>query len=74
MSDPRYRHVERHSRSSAFWGIILVFVVAMLAMVAYGYHGIHSIQTPSSGTPEATSGQSTKEAPDRVPTPPPEPR
>jgi hypothetical protein len=68
MSDPRQHHVQRHNRSSAFWGIVLVFAVAMLGLIAYGYHGIHSIQTSSSGTPDATSGQSTREAPTRDPT------
>jgi hypothetical protein len=65
--------VERSNRSSAFWGIVLVFAVAMLGLIAYGYHGIHGLQTSSSGTPEATSGQNTREAPPRVPTSAPQP-
>ena len=70
MPDPRYRHVERRNRSSAFWSIVVVFVVTMLGVVAYGYHGIHSMQTSSSSatSPESTNGQSTRAAPARVPT------
>jgi hypothetical protein len=70
MSDPRQPHVQRHNHSSAFWGIVLVFAVVMLGLIAYGYHGIHGIQTSSSGTPDATSGQSTREDPTHVPTSP----
>jgi hypothetical protein len=71
MSDPRYRHAERHNHSSAFWGIVVVFAVAMLGLMAYGYHGIRGLQTSSSGAPDSTNGQSTREAP--IPTAPPQP-
>jgi hypothetical protein len=71
MSDPRYRPAEKHS--SAFWGIVVVFAVAMLGLMAYGYHGVRGLQTSSSGAPDSTSGQSTSEAPSRIPTAPPQP-
>jgi hypothetical protein len=73
MSDPRHPHVGRSNHSSAFWGIVVVFVVAMLGLIAYGYHGIHGMQASSSGTLGATSGQGTREAPARVPTSTPQP-
>ena len=73
MSDPRYRHVERHSPSSAFWGIALLFAVLMLGLVTYGYHGVYSTQTSSSTTHDATTGQSTTEGIARPPSPSREP-
>ena len=73
MSDPRHRHVGRRNHSSAFWGVVLIFAVAMLGLIAYGYHGIHGLQTLSSGTPGATSGQSPRDAPARVPASAPQP-
>jgi hypothetical protein len=71
MSDPGHRHVERHN--SAFWGIVVVFAVAMLGLIAYGYHGVRGLQASSSGAPDSTSGQSTREVPSQIPTATPQP-
>jgi hypothetical protein len=73
MSDPRYRHVERRSPNSAFWGIALLFAVLMLGLVAYGYHGMYSTPMPSSTAHDATTGQSTTEGIARPPSPSREP-
>jgi hypothetical protein len=69
----RYRPVERHKRSSAFWGVAMVFAVVMLGLVAYGYHGIRTVPMSSSTTHDVTTGKSTTERSDRVPSPAREP-
>jgi hypothetical protein len=69
MSDPREferdpnlsrdRYVGRQSSGSAnsVWIIAGVIVVVLLGLAAYSYNGK---QMTSSGTPETTSGQSTR--------------
>jgi hypothetical protein len=70
MSDPREferdpnlsgnRYVGRHSGASesSAWIIAGVIVVILLGLAAYSYKG--GTQVSSSGTPETTSGQSTR--------------
>jgi hypothetical protein len=89
MSDPREferdpnlsgnRYVSRQSSraESSAWIIAGVIVVILLGLAAYSYTG-GGTQVSSSGTPETTSGQSTRapvpNTPPAVPVVPEQPR